>query len=65
MPIRADQLKEKEDYQKLILEHLRDDNGLFCDPAQWISYYLASCSCVKGTKAPYCHLNAVCKKRYA
>lgn len=29
MPIRADQLREKEDYQKLILERLRDDNG-FC-----------------------------------
>lgn len=26
MPIRADQLKEKEDYQKLILERLKDDN---------------------------------------
>ena len=29
MPIKADQLKEKEDYQKLILERLHDDNG-FC-----------------------------------
>jgi type I restriction enzyme R subunit len=27
MPIRADQLKEKEDYQKLILERLEQDNG--------------------------------------
>ena len=29
MPIRADQLKEKEDYQKLILDSLHDNNG-FC-----------------------------------
>lgn len=27
MPIKADQLREKEDYQKLILERLHDDNG--------------------------------------
>ena len=26
MPIKADQLKEKEDYQKLILERLEQDN---------------------------------------
>lgn len=26
MPIRADQLREKEDFQKLILEHLEEDN---------------------------------------
>lgn len=32
MPIRADQLKEKEDYQKLILERLRDDNGFQIRP---------------------------------
>ncbi len=29
MPIKADQLKEKEDYQKLILERLHENNG-FC-----------------------------------
>lgn len=27
MPIRANELREKEDYQKLIMEHLHDDNG--------------------------------------
>ncbi|MFL8711773.1 type I restriction endonuclease subunit R [Clostridioides sp. GD02377] len=27
MPVRADQLKEKEDFQKLILERLKEDNG--------------------------------------
>ena len=27
MPIKADQLKEKEDYQKLILEFLNEQNG--------------------------------------
>lgn len=27
MPIKADQLREKEDYQKLILDYLRDENG--------------------------------------
>lgn len=32
MPIKADQLKEKEDYQKLILERLRDDNGFSIRP---------------------------------
>lgn len=32
MPIRADQLKEKEDYQKLIIERLRDDNGFRVRP---------------------------------
>lgn len=32
MPIRADQLKEKEDYQKLILERLQDDNGFIVRP---------------------------------
>lgn len=32
MPIKADQLKEKEDYQKLILERLRDDNGFIIRP---------------------------------
>lgn len=26
MPIRADQLREKEDFQKLILERLEEDN---------------------------------------
>lgn len=32
MPVRADQLREKEDYQRLILEHLRDDNGFLIRP---------------------------------
>lgn len=32
MPVRADQLREKEDYQKLIMEHLRDDNGFRIRP---------------------------------
>lgn len=32
MPIKADQLKEKEDYQKLILEHLHEDNGFYIRP---------------------------------
>ena len=33
MPIRADQLREKEDYQKLILERLHEDNGYIIRPA--------------------------------
>ena len=41
MPIRADQLKEKEDYQKLILEHLRDDDGYRIRPADEFSPGLA------------------------
>ena len=41
MPIRADQLKEKEDYQKLILEHLRDDGGYRIRPANRFSPGLA------------------------
>ena len=41
MPIRADQLKEKEDYQKLILEHLRDDDGYRIRPAEKFSPGLA------------------------
>lgn len=32
MPIKADQLKEKEDYQKLIMERLSDDNGFRIRP---------------------------------
>lgn len=32
MPIRADQLKEKEDYQKLILDSLHDNNGFRIRP---------------------------------
>ena len=32
MPIRADQLKEKEDYQKLILDELHDNNGFRIRP---------------------------------
>lgn len=32
MPIKADQLREKEDYQKLIMERLRDDNGFRIRP---------------------------------
>lgn len=32
MPIRADQLKEKEDYQKLILDELHDNNGFRIHP---------------------------------
>lgn len=41
MPIKADQLKEKEDYQKLILEHLRDDDGYRIRPADKFSPGLA------------------------
>jgi type I restriction enzyme R subunit len=33
MPIRADQLREKEDFQKLILERLHEDNGYIIRPA--------------------------------
>ena len=32
MPIRADQLKEKEDYQHLILERLNEDNDFRIRP---------------------------------
>lgn len=32
MPIKADQLREKEDYQKLILERLNEDNGFRVRP---------------------------------
>lgn len=32
MPIKADQLREKEDYQKLIIERLQDDNGFRIRP---------------------------------
>ena len=32
MPVRADQLREKEDFQKLIMEHLRVDNGFVIRP---------------------------------
>lgn len=32
MPIKADQLREKEDYQKLIMERLQDDNGFRIRP---------------------------------
>ena len=32
MPIKADQLREKEDYQKLIMEHLHEDNGFRIRP---------------------------------
>jgi type I restriction enzyme R subunit len=32
MPIRADQLKEKEDYQRLIIDELRDNNGFLERP---------------------------------
>jgi type I restriction enzyme R subunit len=32
MPIRADQLKEKEDYQRLIIDQLRDNNGFLERP---------------------------------
>ena len=41
MPIRADQLKEREDYQQLILERLRDDNGYRIRPAEKFSPGLA------------------------
>lgn len=41
MPIRADQLKEKEDYQKLILEHLHNDDGYRIRPADRFSPGLA------------------------
>lgn len=33
MPIKANQLREKEDYQKLLLERLHDDNGYRIRPA--------------------------------
>ena len=41
MPIRADQLQEKKDYQKLILEELRDRNGYVIRNAQtdWSTEY--------------------------
>lgn len=32
MPIKADQLREKEDYQKLIMERLHEDNGFRIRP---------------------------------
>ena len=41
MPIKANQLREKEDYQKLILEHLRDDAGYRIRPADKYSPGLA------------------------
>ena len=41
MPIRADQLKEREDYQQLILERLRDDNGYRIRPTEKFSPGLA------------------------
>jgi len=41
MPVRADQLKEKEDYQRLILERLHDDNGYVIRPAEKFSPGLA------------------------
>lgn len=41
MPIRADQLQEKKDYQRLILEELRDRNGYIVRNAQtdWSAEY--------------------------
>ena len=32
MPIKADRLREKEDYQKLIMERLHEDNGFRIRP---------------------------------
>lgn len=32
MPIKADQLREKEDYQKLIMDELKDNNGFRIRP---------------------------------
>ena len=41
MPIRADQLKEREDYQQLILERLHEENGYRIRPAEKFSPGLA------------------------
>lgn len=41
MPIRANQLREKEDYQKLILEHLQEDNGFMIRESSSFSAGLA------------------------
>lgn len=41
MPIRADQLKEREDYQQLILERLHEDNDYRIRPAEKFSPGLA------------------------
>ncbi|MFS1516403.1 type I restriction endonuclease subunit R [Bacillus sp. SCS-151] len=41
MPITANQLREKEDYQKLIVERLEEDNGYLVRPAEKYSSRLA------------------------
>ncbi|WP_249660873.1 type I restriction endonuclease subunit R [Lysinibacillus fusiformis] len=41
MPVKANQLREKEDYQQLILERLNEDNGYLIRPADKYSSRLA------------------------